>query len=132
MRAIVAVGTAVPSGRTTLTLRFTIAGGSGTGMETVPLSGTMTVMDEACIVAPLGRVPPESVKVTGPVTRVVRANPPYVVDSVLDALLLRVPGASGAVQRTDVPTNACPLAVMTVRATEDRALRVPVITVIGM
>jgi hypothetical protein len=157
----VAVGTGVPSGNVTLIFRLTIAGGSGTVIVTVPVSPTITVTEAACKVAPLERdpgfteevVPPatvvvgalfvqigghtvredtDNVNVTGPEVTVVRAAPVSSVVSVLDALLINVPGASGAFHRTETPESTCPLSVFTERATDERSLRVPETTDIGI
>ena len=155
----------MPSGKVTLILRLTIAGGSGTTIETAPVSPTTTVIDAACKVAPdfsepavVGRVPgtvvvvvvpicgPElhvgghifvatggaSVNVTGPEVTLVRALPEPSVASVLLALLLKVPGASGATHRTETPVTFSPAAVFTEIATDERDLRVPERIVIGM
>jgi hypothetical protein len=62
----------------------------------------------------------------------VRALPEPSVASVLLALLLKVPGASGATQRTDTPVTFSPDWVFTEIATDERALRVPERMVIGM
>jgi hypothetical protein len=158
----VAVGTGVPSGKVTLILRLTIAGGSGTVIVTVPVSPTITVTEAACKVAPVDSdpagfvevVPPatvvvvvvgpfvqigghtvtadtDNVNVTGPEVTVVRAAPVSSVVNVLDALLINVPGASGAFHRTETPESTCPLSVFTVRATDERSLRDPETTDIG-
>ena len=74
----------------------------------------------------------DNVKVTGPDVTVVRAAPVSSVANVLDALLINVPGASGAFQRTETPESACPLSVFTERATDERSLRVPETTDIGI
>ena len=151
----------MPSGNVTLILRLTIAGGSGTVIVTVPVSPTITVTEAACKVAPLESdpgfteevVPPatvvvgalfvhigghtvredtDNVNVTGPEVTVVRAAPVSSVVKVLDALLISVPGASGAFQRTETPESICPLSVFTERATDERSLRVPETTDIGI
>jgi hypothetical protein len=142
-------------------LRLTITGGSGTVIVTVPVSPTITVTEAACKVAPVERdpagfvevVPPatvvvgalfvhigghtvrdgtDNVNVTGPDVTVVRAPPSSSVANVLDALLISVPGASGAFHRTDTPESTCPLSVFTERATDERSLRVPETTDIGI
>ena len=103
----------------------------------VPVSGTITVIDAACNVAPeesdpaafVEAVPPatvvvvdvvvsgpfvhtggqtategtDNVNVTGPDVTVVRAPPVSSVVRLLLELLLKSPGASGAVQRTEIP-----------------------------
>ena len=74
----------------------------------------------------------DNVNVTGPDVTVVRAAPVSSVVKVLDALLISVPGASGAFQRTETPESTCPLSVFTERATDERSLRVPVTTDMGM
>jgi hypothetical protein len=71
------------------------------------------------------------VNVTGPEVTVVRAAPVSSVVNVLDALLINVPGASGAFHRTETPESTCPLSVFTVRATDERSLRDPETTDIG-
>ena len=74
----------------------------------------------------------DNVNVTGPDVTVVRAAPVSSVVKVLLALLLRSPGASGAVQRTETPVRFSPDAVFTDIATEERVLRSPDTIVIGM
>jgi hypothetical protein len=162
----VAFGTGVPSGKVTLIFRLTIAGGSGTVIVIVPVSGTITVIDAACNVAPEERdpagfveaVPPatvvvvdvvvvgpgvhtggqtatdgtDNVNVTGPDVTVVRAAPVSSVVRLLLELLLKSPGASGAVQRTEIPVKFSPDAVFTAIATEERDLRSPDTMVMGM
>jgi hypothetical protein len=73
----------------------------------------------------------DNVNVTGPEVTVVRAAPVSSVVNVLDALLINVPGASGAFHRTETPESTCPLSVFTVRATDERSLRDPETTDIG-
>jgi hypothetical protein len=73
----------------------------------------------------------DNVNVTGPDVTVVRAPPSSSVAKVLEALLIRVPGASGAFQRTETPESICPLFVFTVIATDERSLRDPETTDIG-
>lgn len=131
-------------------------------MLTVPVSPTTTVMDAACSEAPDASEPPvvgsvpgtvvvvvvmigpvvqhvvmvvvggANVNVTGPEVTLVRAFPEPSVASVLLALLLNVPGASGATQRTETPVTFSPDAVLTEIATDERDLRVPERIVIGM
>jgi hypothetical protein len=156
----VAFGTGVPSGKVTLIFRATIAGASGTVMVIDPVSPTITVIDAACNVAPEASTPAvdgvagavsldgfcpgiqtgghtvtvgtDNVNVTGPDVTVVRAAPLASVAKVLLALLLKRPGASGAVQRTETPVRFSPDAVFTEIATDERDLRSPDMTVIGM
>lgn len=158
----VAPGTGVPSGRSTEILRWTIAGGSGTVMDTVPVSPTRTVIEAAWRVAPDASRPPVVAvdpgavvvvvvgtdgpmypgivvvvggareKVTGPDGSVDRALPEPSVASVLDVLLDSSPGASGAVHRTLTPVIDSPEAVLTEIETDERVLRLPETTVNGM
>jgi hypothetical protein len=156
----VAFGTGVPSGKVTLIFRATIVGASGTVMVIDPDSPTITVIDAACNVAPEASTPAvdgvvgavsldgccpgiqtgghtvtvgtDNVNVTGPDDTVVRAAPLASVAKVLVALLLKRPGASGAVQRTETPVRFSPDAVFTEIATDDRIFRSPDMTVIGM
>jgi hypothetical protein len=74
----------------------------------------------------------DNVNVTGPDVTVVRAAPVSSVAKVLLALLLKRPGASGAVQRIETPVRFSPDAVFTEIATEERDLRSPDTIVIGM
>ena len=74
----------------------------------------------------------DNVNVTGPEVTVVRAAPVSSVARVLLALLLKSPGASGAVQRTETPVRASPDTVLTEIATDERDLRSPVATFIGI
>jgi hypothetical protein len=74
----------------------------------------------------------DSVNVTGPDVTVERAEPVSSVVRLLLELLLRSPGASGAVQRTETPVRISPEVVFTEIATEERDLRSPDTIVIGM
>jgi hypothetical protein len=113
--------------------------GCAAGVVDVPAATVLVVVDDGCW--PLAQygghvvtVGTDNVKVTGPEVTVNRANPvSSVVHKVVqEELLLRVPGASGAVQRIDIPFNNSPVDVCIVTPTEDRGLRVPVETVSGM
>ena len=73
----------------------------------------------------------ESVKVTGPDGTPVRALPAASVARLLFTLLLRVPGASGAFQRTETPVRYSPASVFTLISTAARYLRVPEMMDIG-
>ena len=74
----------------------------------------------------------DNVNVTGPDVTVERAEPVSSVVRLLLELLLRSPGASGAVQRTATPVKFSPDAVFTEIATDERDLRSPDTIVIGM
>lgn len=74
----------------------------------------------------------DNVNVTGPDVTVERAEPVSSVVRLLLELLLRSPGASGAVQRTATPFKFSPDAVFTEIATDERDLRSPDTIVIGM
>jgi hypothetical protein len=74
----------------------------------------------------------ESVKVTGPEGKMARAAPFESEASVLKALLVSNPGASGAFQRIETPVRFSPNTVFTEIETEERILRVPARIVIGM
>jgi hypothetical protein len=74
----------------------------------------------------------DNVNVTGPEVTVVRAAPVSSVARVLLALLLKSPGASGAVQRIETPVRDSPDAVLTEIATDERDFRLPDTIVIGI
>jgi hypothetical protein len=102
----------------------------------VPATVVVVAMDDGCPFVHVGGHTTtdgtDNVKVTGPDVTVVRAAPVSSVANVLVALLINVPGASGAFHRTETPESTCPLSVFTVRATDERSLRDPETTDIGI
>jgi hypothetical protein len=109
------------------------AGLAAVGVEPATVVDVVDVVGDWPFVHVGGQVEAtDNVNVTGPDVTVERAEPVSSVVRLLLELLLRSPGASGAVQRTATPVKFSPDAVFTEIATDERDLRSPDTIVIGM
>ena len=109
------------------------AGLAAVGVEPATVVDVVDVVGDWPFVHVGGQVEAtDNVNVTGPDVTVERAEPVSSVVRLLLELLLKSPGASGAVQRTATPVKFSPDAVFTEIATDERDLRSPDTIVIGM